>query len=273
MIGIPVALVLTIVLAAGSARADDSERELELGGRERTYRLHLPANADPTESLPLVIVMHGAGGNPRVIELQSGFSELADSRGFAVAYPAGTRSRFAALMTLLRGRHFTWNAGECCGWAQKNEIDDVAFLRALVEDVARTHPIDRARVYAAGLSNGGMMAYRLACEASDSFAAIGVVAGALVTPGCAPSRPVSVIHMHAKGDPIVPFGGGAGAFSRDGFSYPPTQSAIDFWTGANGGRAAVELRALDSTRHNWPKDASETLWEFFASHPRPEETR
>lgn len=262
------ALALFAVLGAAPARAWDRERDLEVGGRERSYVLHVPPNAGASDSLPLVIVMHGAGGNPRAIAVQTGFSELADARGFAVVYPAGTRSRWQALLTPIRGRHFTWNAGDCCSWAQKNQIDDVAFIRALIEEVARAHPIDRARVYAAGLSNGGMMAYRLACEASDSFAAIGVVAGALVTHDCSPSRPVAVIHLHAARDPIVPFAGGPGTVGRGEVRFPPTRYAIDFWRRANAGRADVELIELDSHRHAWPSEATVTLWEFFASHPK-----
>jgi len=282
-------LALALVSFAAAARAGDAGdalRTLHAAGLERSYVLHAPA-LWPGTDLPLVVVLHGSGGSAGAIEAQTGFSEEADWRGFAVAYPEAT--------ALYQRR---WNAGVCCGAA-----DDVAFLRALVDDAAAVLPIDRRRVFAAGLSNGGMMAYRLACEAGDTFAAVGVVAGALVTPGCAPAAPVSVVHLHGTRDDFVPLAGGPGAL---GISYPTTERAIDFWIErdgcdptpriespnpdvtrrryACGGGTGVELWEIERGKHTWPVasrrsrllppppkklDATGVLWQFFAAHPRP----
>jgi polyhydroxybutyrate depolymerase len=281
-------LLVCLATLAGPARGADFEREFESGGRDREYLLHLP-EPNPGHPLPLVVVIHGAGGSGKLVAINTGFSAAADSHGFAVAYPDGTRSRVSALLTLFRGRHFTWNAGDCCGFAKERGIDDVAALRALVEDATRAAPIDSSRVFAAGLSNGGMMAYRLACEAADVFAAVAVVSGALVTHACAPSEPVSVIHIHGALDQVVPYDGGRGAYT----TYPTTESAIDFWLGADGcdptpqvswpadgvtkrrfpncrAGTEVELIKLESSRHGWPNEATGWAWEFFASHSKPE---
>jgi polyhydroxybutyrate depolymerase len=283
-----IALALALVAADGArAGSDGGElRTLRVGGLERAYVLHAPALWPGTE-LPLVVVLHGSGGNAAAIEAQTGFSEEGDWRGFAVAYPEATPVN-----------QRRWNAGLCCGTA-----DDVAFLRALVDDAAAALPIDRRRVFAAGLSNGGMMAYRLACEASDSFAAVGVVAGALVTPGCAPAAPVSVIHVHGTRDEFVPLTGGPGAL---GVTYPTTERALDFWSERDGcdptpwlaapgpeltlrryagcrDGTGVELWEVERGKHGWlsprrrsrllppPPDKLDTtgvLWRFFAAHPK-----
>jgi polyhydroxybutyrate depolymerase len=270
------------------AAADPELRILHVGSQQREYVLREPALWAGPE-IPLVVVLHGAGGNAKAVELQTGFTEQGDLRGFAVAYPETLPSA--------QGR---WNAGVCCGLA-----DDVGFLRALVDDVAKRLPIDRRRVYAAGISNGGMMAYRLACEASDSFAAVGVVAGALVTRSCAPAGPVSLIHVHGTRDDFVPLTGGPGAL---GITYPTTELALDFWTEHDGcdsdptlasagpiatvrrysgclAGTGVEFWELARVKHGWPPvgrrrsplvpaapdkfDAAGVLWEFFAAHPRP----
>jgi polyhydroxybutyrate depolymerase len=303
-----IALALAGCASAGALRAEDGElRTIRVAGVERSYVLHLPPTGSSGGPLALVLVLHGAGGNARVIEQQTGFSDEADWRGFAVAYPNGTADEGAEAPSPGRPRLRVWNAGHCCGIASEREIDDVGFLRALVEEIARELPIDRRRVYAAGLSNGGMMAYRLACEASDSFAAVGVVSGALVTP-CAPSEPVSVIHFHGTGDHIVPILGGPGWPFRRGFSYPPAETALELWREADGCSGApqnaspspgVDLRryaactagtgidyyVLEGGKHAWPGGdgrssllwpiakplaATPVIWEFFASHPKPE---
>jgi polyhydroxybutyrate depolymerase len=257
--------------------------------------------------LPLVVVLHGGGGNAWVTRTQTAFSEEADWRGFAVAYPNGSHGAVASLFSLGKAKFLVWNAGSCCGWASENGIDDVAFVRAVVADVARELPIDRKRVFATGISNGGMMSYRLACEASDVFAAVGVVSGALVSPDCAPKEPVSVIHFHGTDDSYVPLGGGPGRLTPPGFEYPPTASAIAFWRAADacdpmpsvsaprpgvrlahyaGCRegSAVDYYELDGGKHSWPGGerlslllpsasqaiaATPLIWEFFATHPKP----
>ncbi|HTO53619.1 MAG TPA: PHB depolymerase family esterase [Myxococcota bacterium] len=298
-------LLLTLLSVATVAGADDLERPLELGGRTRSYLLHLPA-VSAEGALPLVVVLHGAGGDAWLIRDQTSFSEEADWHGFAVAYPNGSRGPNAPGLDFGGRRYLSWNAGACCGWPREQGVDDVGFVRAVVEDVARALPIDRRRVYAAGLSNGGMLAFRLACEASDLFAAVGVVSGALAAPSCAPGAPVSVIQIHGTADEIVPVGGGPGqTLTPAGWVYPSTDAGLERWRELDGCdrlpddsyrdgvrvrrylgcRDGAEVRSyvIEDGKHAWfgsgknallfPESkevvATATLWSFFAGHPKP----
>src|SRR5580704_8834959 len=137
---------------ADELKPGDHKLALTTGGQGRTYLLHLPPIYDGKRSLPLVIVLHGGGGNAPGAARMTGFSEKADKEGFVVAYPNGSGR--------LRNRLLTWNSGNCCGYALDNSVDDVGFIRALIDALEKTRAIDPTRVYATGMSNGGMMTYR-----------------------------------------------------------------------------------------------------------------
>ena len=218
---------------------------------------------------------------------------LADREGFIVVYPQGTG---------WLGVHRSWNAGACCGYAMNRQIDDVAFIRALVDELLRAYPVDAQRIYVTGISNGGMMAYRLGCELSDRLAAIAPVAGALNT-ACTPTRPVSVIIFHGTADPYVPYAGGQGPAVHERRIDPPVASAVSFWVAHDhctaipqarerghvlehiyaGGTEGAEviLYTIRGGAHAWPGgrrgwwlgarptaelSATEVMWEFFARH-------
>lgn len=174
-------------------------------GLERTVVVHVPRAAEGAQPLPLVLALHGGGGFAEFMadDARYGFIRASERGGFIVAFPNGY-SRFPG------GRLATWNAGACCGDARDRDVDDVGFLRAVVTRLQAQARIDPARIFATGMSNGGMMAYRLACEASDLFRAVASVAGTDNTVHCAPARPVSVLHIHARDDTHVLFEGGAG---------------------------------------------------------------
>jgi polyhydroxybutyrate depolymerase len=200
----------------------------------------------------------------------SGMNAKADQEKFLVAYPNGSGP-------FHREALLTWNTWQCCGYALDHNIDDVAFVRAMVEEIAREHSVDRKRIYATGLSNGGMMTYRVGCELADIFAAIAPVAGALNTEGCRPSAPVSVIAFHGKADQHIRYEGGTPGTTVD-VRHPredkSVASAIDFWkqhdrcegtpaTDKKGSvthvayscpatSTAVELYAIDGQGHAWP---------------------
>jgi polyhydroxybutyrate depolymerase len=180
------------------------DETITVGGRTRTYKAHVPPGASGASSLPLVIVLHGGFGNAYAVEMQSEMSLLADKAGFVAAYPEGLGK---ALMPSV-GR--SWNGGGCCNPAVGRKIDDVGFIAAMIDDLAKKVNIDRRRVYATGLSNGAIMCYRLACELSDRIAAIAPIGGPDTTLACTPARPVSIIHFHGTADPCSPFGGGPG---------------------------------------------------------------
>lgn len=191
--------------AAVEAAVGTTEYSLRHGGLTRKYLLHVPAQRAPGAPLPLVIALHGGGGHAEYMadDARYGWVSKADKEGFAVAFPNG-------YSRLPGGRFATWNAGQCCGDARDKNIDDVGFIRALVADVRSRLPIDPARIFATGMSNGGMLSHRLACDAADLFRAIASVAGTDATTTCTPSRAVSVLHIHAKDDTHVLFNGGAG---------------------------------------------------------------
>ncbi len=201
---------------------------LVVDGRERSYRLHIPPGLVPSAPSALVVGLHGGGGNGANLQAKVGLDAIADREGFLVAYPDGSGRLDDYLLT--------WNAGNCCGYALDEQVDDTAFLRAMVADIARTYSIDPRRVYATGMSNGGMMSYRLACEAADLFAAVAPVAGALNLELCEPSEPVSVLAIHGTADQHVLFEGGAPAVTVD--SHPRIDQsvhyAMTYWAARNG---------------------------------------
>jgi polyhydroxybutyrate depolymerase len=188
--------------ASGSQAAS-----MSFGGLNRTYRIYAPHLISRTTPVPLILVLHGGGGTGEGMEKLTlgGLNRLADRDGFVVAYPDGV------------GR--TWNDGRTNQQyrAQRESIDDVGFIAALIAHLAQTLPIDRGRVYATGISNGGLMALRLARELADRVAAIAPVAASMsdqIVQMRAPARPISVLLIAGTKDPLVPFSGGDIGFAR-----------------------------------------------------------
>lgn len=246
--------------------------ELQVQGRK--VLVHVPAALDPAQPAPLVLALHGGGGHAEFMadDAHYALQKKADEAGFIVAFPNG--------YSKLPGERFaTWNAGGCCGDARDRGVDDVAFARAVVAAVQARWRVDPARVFATGMSNGGMMAHRLACEAADVFRAVASVAGTDATDRCTPSRPISVLHIHARDDTHVLFDGGAGpgAFrdtskvmnfvsvpetvsrwvARDRCTAPPQRSLdvpgayCETHTGCADGRE-VQLCVTETGGHTWP---------------------
>jgi polyhydroxybutyrate depolymerase len=194
-------------------------------GRARRYLVHVPPAVESGRALPLVLSFHGAGGSAEANQRFSEMDPLADREGFLVVYPDGTPS----------GGLLTWNAGTCCGPKVAGRVDDVGFALALLEDVARRVPLDRRRVYATGMSNGAMMAHRLAAEAPDRIAAIAPVAGGLVYARFAPSRPVPLLHIHSVDDPRALYHGGLGGrLAGDRSFNPDIDEMMARWARADG---------------------------------------
>ena len=250
-----------------------SVQSIEVDGQPRSYRVFRPEDL-PT-SVPLVVVLHGWGFTAEQIEGDYGWNDFAEKHRFVVVYPEGVG--------------LSWNAGgECCGPAADSGVDDVAFVTAMVEQLGQALPIDDRRVYAAGMSNGGVLAYGLACRTS-LFAAIGVVAGTQVG-GCEKPRPTSVIHVHGLADSIVRFDGGPGVvpgaqsvhrvmtrWRRINQCHKPTQSrrssVVTIKAACADGRE-VTLVTIDGEGHFWPGragsvapwDTTEELWRMFSRH-------
>ena len=278
-------------------------RSVTVGGRRRTYYVHVPRGLDPAAPAPVVLALHGATMNAAMMAWVTGLTKKADEAGFVAAYPDGTGARSS----------YFWNAGTG-GPAERDRVDDVAFIRAALDDLGHVAPVDPRRVFATGLSNGAMMCYRLACELPDRIAAVAPVAGTMGEQPCRPHRPVPVLHVHGTDDEYVPFAGGRGRRSVFGADYPPVEDVVRTWVRANGCReepVTEELpdRARDGTRvvrrtygggrggsevvlvtvhgggHTWPGrparstalgratgnvSANDLLWDFFRRHPMGE---
>jgi poly(3-hydroxybutyrate) depolymerase len=182
---------------ADARSAAFEERAVAVGGIERSYMVHIPPRA--AKPTPIVLIFHGGGGRPQAIASRTGMNDLADHYGFIAVYPAGADRA--------SGRGGTWNIG---GPSSPSSADDVGFVEAILGDLERTTPIDHARIYATGVSMGGVFSYRLACEMSNTFAAIAPVAATMVDPSCHPSSPVAVLHIHGTDDDRIPLNGGRG---------------------------------------------------------------
>jgi len=230
------------------------------------------------------------------VRRQSRMSVKGDAEGFIAVYPQGSGG--------IAGKLRTWNAGTCCGQAMQQRIDEIAFVAALLDDLQATVAIDRARVYATGISNGAMMAYEVACALADRIAGIAAVAGEMTAlDRCRPSRPMPVLVIHGSADRNLPIDGGVGAKAFAVHEVRSLASAIDFWrrhdgcsesarsavdgvvrrmsySSCNGG-SEVEVVTIEGGGHSWPGgdrlarfldppstslDATDEIWRFFARH-------
>jgi polyhydroxybutyrate depolymerase len=271
---------------SGAPGPRTKSESLESGGLNRTYLIHVPAAYNSKKPVPLILVLHGATQSPASAERMSKMSQKSESENFIVVYPSGT------------GRLPTWNSGSCCAYAMKNHIDDIAFLSALIDKLETDYSIDRKRIFVTGISNGGMMSYRVGCELSDKVAAIAPVEGALDVE-CKPTAPVSVLVFHGTADHLVPFNGGSTPFQMGSKrSDTPVSEAVKFWLkhdacstepkheetsevhtdvySACKSGTSVVLYAIQGGHHSWPGDrltpqinATDTMLAFFANHPKP----
>jgi polyhydroxybutyrate depolymerase len=243
-------------------QAGDYTRRVTVNRRERAYVFHIPRDHDSTMPTPVIFAFHGGFGTSETFARVTNLHELAGRVGFIVVYPEGYRR--------------SWNGGDCCGPAKGQDIDDVAFVRAMLEDLTSVANVDPQRVFATGFSNGGIFSYRLACELSDRIAAIAPVSSAmgLSDLACNPTRPVPVLHFHGTADRYAPFAGGPSAYKPAGErrSVPGT---INFWLRRNGctnetqvnyqrgsatcithpncrGDAEVILCTIEGMGHEWP---------------------
>lgn len=206
---------------------------IDAGSGERHAHVHHPASA--AAGAPLVVVLHAAGSSAAESRERFGWDALADRAGFVVAYPDGL--------------HATWNAGRCCGRSVADDVDDLGYLDTLTTRLSSEDRIDQRRVYAVGISNGGMMAYSWACSRPGELAGIGVVAAARVD-DCPTPAPLTVVAIHGTADPIVPLAGGPGL--QPGNDFPSLDESL-----APFRRAATCPREPESTRENL---ATVTSW-------------
>jgi polyhydroxybutyrate depolymerase len=229
---VPFALLL-ILSTVPPLQPGNHSRTIEVGGLKRTYHVHVPPSYDPKKPTPVVLALHGAGMNGTMMKVFTGLDKKADEAGFIVVYPDGTG---------VGGLFLVWNAGSFGNLGGKN-VNDVAFMAALLDDLAKIANVDAKRVCAAGMSNGAMMAYRLAAELSERIAAIAPVAGTMVISKCEPKRPVSVIHFHGTKDALVPFGSSERKGGRAG-PFRSVDGSVEAWVKANGCKAEPETTVV-----------------------------
>jgi polyhydroxybutyrate depolymerase len=280
------ALVLLILIQA--ARAETREVELADG---RFYRIDLPASP---EGAPLILALHGGGGNPDQTARNSGLTGPALAKGYVVIFPAGTGRRL-----------LTWNAGNCCAQAARRNADDVAYLDAVIADAVKRFGVNPRRVYLTGMSNGSMMAERYAAERPGAVRAVAGVAGTMDL-SIRIRGAVPLLHIHGTADASVPYEGGVGeGVTRTDFDSVQDligawkranrttvdgrteikdpvddgrRAIIQDWTDANG-QVMVRLITVEGGAHEWPGgnrskktgprdiSASDEVLRFFALHP------
>lgn len=216
-------------VSAASAR--DISGTFRSGGMDRTYMLHVPAG-DP---VGLVLSLHGGGGTGISQRGLTGFDTVADAHNLLVAYPDGYDK--------------SWADGRGASPADRRHINDVAFLVGLVNKLQNDYGIAPGHVFVTGMSNGGFMTNRLACDRADLFAAVAPVAGTLgVGVACNPLQPVSVWEAHGTADPLVPFKGGA-VRGRGGVSHSiSVDSMVAKWRSADGCQGEPAMEALPDVR-------------------------
>ena len=259
---------------------------LNIDGQEREFYAHIPRNL---QNMPLLVALHGMGGNAAKLRYGLGFNEKADQRGFAVLYPQGLRLPQGA-------RH--WNAGLAL-----SDVDDVGFLDTLITHILRTEEIDPHRIYILGISNGGYMAYHMACHSKLEIAGIASVIGTISGSDwrdCAPKTDTELLHIHGELDPIVRFDGSR-SWAIGTETSPPVHTLVQDWAErvlnhadatAHVGIAGIADRSRisvtayqnqETTRraalvsigefgHDWPfadtagLDTAETITQFFFSN-------
>ncbi len=246
------------IICADPLSAGDYTRTVDVDGRTRSYHLHIPKNYDPGKPTPVVLAYHGAMTNGLVMAGFSGLSNKADEAGFIVVYPNGNGRGDLTLV---------WNSGGIRDKAADEKLDDVGFTSKLIDDLQTIAHVDPRRIYATGLSNGGMMCYRLAADLSDRIAAIAPVAGTMAIEKN-PKRPVPIIHFHGTVDKLVPYGGPEGA-SKNFLPFKSVDETMRVWCRLDGCPAmpiTAELPDLADdgttvTRKTWGpgKDGAEVI--------------
>ncbi len=288
-------------------RAGHLSRSLIHDGLERAYYLHIPPSYRNSTAAPLVVALHGGGGNGQKMDKLSRLSLLADQGSFIVAYPDAVE------------RHWNDGRGLSKYRSQKENIDDVGFISNMIDVIATEYNIDREQVYVTGASNGAMMSLRLGCELAHKITAIAPVIGSMpenLVTQCAPARPIPLMMINGTDDPLVPWEGGYVHIFRKKLgkiiSVPQT---IDFWVARNGCSPSPQISMEpdtapeDNTRvqksaygqctegadvvlyeikgggHTWPGgyqylpefligktnrdlDASRAIWDFFKRYRR-----
>lgn len=263
---------------------------------DRYYEIALPANA---KSAPLILALHGGGGDPDQFAKASGFARAATRAGFAVAFPAGSGRRGDKLLT--------WNGGYCCGFAARQGVDDLGFLKQVIADAATRFGVDGTGVYITGMSNGSIMSETFAAKNPGLIRAVAGVSGTMDTRRTRVAGQVPALIIHGTADPMVPYEGGQGDTSLTRTNFASVASVVKAFLApfgsttqtsrtidakddgtsvivtdyAAGGQVVLRLMTVEGGAHHWPGgrkarltegktqeiDANTEILRFFAANP------
>jgi polyhydroxybutyrate depolymerase len=264
---------------------------------DRWYEIELPANA---KGAPLILALHGGGGDPDQFAKASGLARVATRAGFAVAFPAGTGRRGERLLT--------WNGGYCCGSAARRGVDDIGFLKKVIEDAASRFGVDGSRVYLTGMSNGSIMSETFAAKNPGLVRAVAGISGTMDTGSTSVQEKVPALIIHGTADTMVPYEGGQGETSLTRTNFASVDSVVQAflapWGGVlaetsreinrkddgtsvivtdyqKGGQVVLRLMTVEGGAHHWPGgrkarlkegktqeiDANTEILRFFKANP------
>jgi polyhydroxybutyrate depolymerase len=301
---------LANLAGAEAAQLTSGRREIVVhaSGHDWTVSIQVPKSYDASKPTPVVLILHGAGGNGGYYLEQAGWTAKAEAEGFIAVAPDGLPVRPGAPDNLATNPR-VWNSGQLTPFGPRARIDDLAFFGALLDEIERRANVDRGRIYLAGHSNGAGMTYRLAAEMPERFAAIAPVASQCWVEKPRPKRPLPTLFIIGTADPLVPFQGGESTLPWGGKRYtPPVEDSLKKWARAIGsspesvavtetnGARVIEfppqangalLRAcfIQEYGHQWPGgrqrlrarlqgespsllNATDVIWEFFEEQHR-----
>ncbi|WP_225586948.1 PHB depolymerase family esterase [Algoriphagus sp. Y33] len=270
-------------------------QEMIIDGIKRTYLVNLPPNyyqQEGTRKFPVVVALHGTGGNAGQAERDYGLTPKATESEYVIVYPEGVpRSGPLGIRT--------WNAGKCCDYAMESQTDDVGFVSTVIDVMVGQYQGDPKKIFVTGMSNGAMLAYRLACEIPEKITAVAPVSGTMMARNCTSDKALPILHIHSVLDKIIPFNGGIGLA---GYHFASVDSALAVWSSINelpivplesrfqdytyklwenGTNYTIELFVTEDGGHSWPGgniarpgadspssavDATELIWDFFRRH-------
>lgn len=305
--------ILTLVAGADSPkttlpsppRSGQFTLVIKSGDFDRVAQVHIPKGYKPDAKLPLVLVLHGGGGSGTTALIKDGWAALADKEGFLIVAPEGLGA-MPKLTNNFKTNPAQWNSGQLNLRSPRAAIDDVAFIRQLLDDLKKKLPYDESRVFATGHSNGGGMTFRLAAELSDRFCAIGMVAGRMAVDNPKPTKPLPTLYIIGTNDPLMPLAGGEVKSPWGSWANRPVVEQLEKWAEAIGCEKEQKvLSEKDDLReveynsknngpkltviylkghgHHWPGaiqtlpesmigpiksklNATNTIWDFFQNH-------
>ena len=276
--------------------------KISIGGQDRTYCLYIPPSVDLNTPTPLVMVLHGAGGEGEMYLTKNGWEKEAGSGRFMVVAPDGLPARVRAVPNFLTNPRI-WRTGQVSRAALRSNVDDTQFLNAIFDRIQSRFKVDSKRVFVCGHSNGSSMTFRYAASPNMRAAAVAMVAGQMTERNPILKQPIPTLYLIGDKDPLNPLAGGMQKTPWSSREVPPVQDQLAEWAKGMGIRTQSVIRSDDRTKtvvefgpsfqewiikgqgHMWPGgeeaglpprfvgpslntvDATHEIWKFFQAHP------